>query len=72
MQEGHVLECKKASSAGLKGVCYIQRGRKMLTRKLWEDLSPSPSPKGRGAPNGTKFAMIVYIINERKEMCFSL
>jgi len=41
MQEGHVLEHKKASSAGLKGVCYIQGGWKMLTRKLWEDLSPS-------------------------------
>jgi len=26
MQEGHVLEHKKASSAGLKDVCYIQRG----------------------------------------------
>ena len=72
MQEGHVLERKKASSAGLKGVCYIQGGRKKLTRRLWEDLAPSPSPKGRGVPNGTKFAMIVYIINERKEMCFSL
>jgi len=33
MQEGHVLEHKKASSAGLKGVCYIQGGRKILTKK---------------------------------------
>ena len=72
MQEGHVLEHKKDSSAGLKGVCYILGRRKMLTRELRKDLSPNPSPKGRGAPNGTKFAMIRYIINERKEMCFSL
>ena len=53
MQEGHVLERRRAWSATLKSMDYMQGERKMLTRGEWVG-GTSPSPSEGGEPQAAK------------------
>ena len=53
MQEGHVLERRRALSTTLKSMDYMQGERKMLTRGEWVG-GTSPSPSEGGEPQAAK------------------
>ena len=50
MQEGHVLERRRAWSATLKSMDYMQGERKMLTRGEVGRGGPPPTPPKEGSP----------------------